>query len=58
MGHNVSPWEHRGTALRLDGLIDVQACFHPPESEAEREARWQAMRQACWCTKHLPAWDP
>lgn len=43
MGHNSSPWEHRGTALRLDGWIDVHAYVHPPESEAKREARRQAM---------------
>ena len=44
--------------MRLDGWIDVHAHFYPPESEGQRETRWQAMRQSCWCTKQPPSWDP
>lgn len=44
--------------MRLDGWIDVHAHFYSPESETERETRWQAMRQACWCTKQAPTWEP
>ncbi len=43
--------------MRLDGWVDVHAHFYPPESEMERVARWQAMREACWCTKAPPSWD-
>ena len=44
--------------MRLNGWIDVHAHFYPPESETQRETRWHAMREACWCTKQPPSWDP
>src|ERR1700749_3311655 len=44
--------------MRLNGWIDVHAHFYPPKSETQRETRWHAMREACWCTKQPPSWDP
>ncbi len=38
--------------------IDVHAHFYPPETEEQRTARWQAMKESCWLTAEPPRWDP
>ncbi len=38
--------------------IDVHAHFYPPETDEQIEARWVAMREACWLTAAPPRWDP
>jgi 6-methylsalicylate decarboxylase len=43
--------------MRCDGWIDVHAHFYPPEDAAQREARWQSMRENCWCTRTPPGWE-
>lgn len=43
--------------MLVDRWIDVHAHFYPPEPEAARAARLQAMREACWCTEHAPVWS-
>ena len=42
----------------LNNWIDVHAHFYSPESDAQREARLTAMREACWLTQEPPRWDP
>ncbi len=42
----------------VNGWIDVHAHFYPPETEEQREARWQAMKEGCWLTPEPPRWDP
>ena len=42
----------------LNQWIDVHAHFYPPETEEQRAARWQAMREGCWLTAEPPRWDP
>ncbi len=44
--------------MLVDGWVDVHAHFYPPESEEQIQARWEAMKQACWATAAPPRWDP
>jgi 6-methylsalicylate decarboxylase len=38
--------------------IDVHSHFCPPETEEEINARWEAMKTACWTSPAAPRWDP
>src|ERR1700753_1581447 len=38
--------------------IDVHAHFYPPETEEEINARWEAMKKACWTSPAAPRWSP
>lgn len=42
----------------VDGWVDVHAHFYPPEPEEQVQARWEAMKAACWTTAAPPRWDP
>lgn len=44
--------------MLVNGWIDVHAHFYPPETEDEIQARWEAMKQACWTSPEPPRWDP
>ncbi len=44
--------------MLVDGWIDVHAHFYPPESEEQIQARYEAMKQACWTSTAPPRWDP
>src|SRR5579875_2126235 len=44
--------------MLVDGWIDVHAHFYPPEPETQIQARFEAMKQACWMTAAPPRWDP
>ena len=44
--------------MLVDGWIDVHAHFYPPEPETQIQARFEAMKQACWMTAEPPRWDP
>lgn len=44
--------------MPVDGWIDVHAHFYPPETEEQIEARFEAMKAACWTSAAAPRWDP
>ena len=44
--------------MLVEGWIDVHAHFYPPESEEQIQARFEAMKQACWTSAAAPRWDP
>lgn len=44
--------------MLVEGWIDVHAHFYPPESEEQIQARFEAMKQACWTSAAPPRWDP
>jgi predicted TIM-barrel fold metal-dependent hydrolase len=42
----------------INQWIDVHSHFYPPETEEEINARWEAMKKACWTNPTAPRWDP
>ena len=44
--------------MLVDGWVDVHAHFYPPEPEEQVQARFKAMKAACWLTAEAPRWDP
>lgn len=43
--------------MLVDGWVDVHAHFYPPEPEEQIQARWEAMKQACWTSAEPPRWS-
>ncbi|MTD54700.1 amidohydrolase family protein [Amycolatopsis pithecellobii] len=43
--------------MPVGAWIDVHAHFFPPESDDERQARVDALRQAGWCIDRMDSWD-
>jgi predicted TIM-barrel fold metal-dependent hydrolase len=43
--------------MLVNNWIDVHAHFYPPETPAQRESRWVAMKEAAWVISKPPCWD-
>lgn len=44
--------------MLVNDWIDIHAHFYPPETPAQREARWIAMKEAGWVISEPPCWNP
>ena len=52
------PCVANGGHVTVDRWIDVHAHFFPPETEEQINARWEAMKAACWISPAAPRWSP